>query len=314
MFYLNFLGLPFAPPPKCVIEPLERTGDECKNSRWWYLDPKTEKTRFSDQFLYACYGEAYPSMEDKNFEAYFFKERKEHFERHQFIEQTRKRLDYCLSENPSQLGFHLSSSSKKVCKPTDIEMIERHVKTIEKDGEKISEEIKSIQQRNDLIYRNNSLRKGFKEQKEYNDNTLTTLKEILDRISNAKDGAEKEFAKLKELFAGKTTSKSKLMKKRSKKENKRKTKAIAWKRLEKETRIFISKCFGRGKFEEAFPMRLKNKMSEKMFTEKDVITQKMKRNKTDAKVFRLLSRKDALTKECREKLILILKIEQAKEG
>ena len=53
-------------------------------------------------------------------------------------------------------------------------MIERHVKTIEKDGEKISEEIKSIQQRNDLIYRNNSLRKGFKEQKEYNDNTLTT--------------------------------------------------------------------------------------------------------------------------------------------
>ena len=193
-------------------------------------------------------------------------------------------------------------------------MIERHVKTIEKDGEKISEEIKSIQQRNDLIYRNNSLRKGFKEQKEYNDNTLTTLKEILDRISNAKDGAEKELAKLKELFAGKTTSKSKLMKKRSEQENKRKTKAIAWKRLEKATRIFISKCFGSGKFEEAFPMGLKNKTSEKMFTEKDVITQKMKRNKTDAKVFRLLSRKDALTKECREKLILILKIEQAKEG
>ena len=104
------------------------------------------------------------------------------------------------------------------------------------------------------------------------------------------------------------------MKKRSKKENKRKTKAIAWKRLEKATRIFISKCFGSGKFEEAFPMGLKNKTSEKMFTEKDVITQKMKRNKTDAKVFRLLSRKDALTKECREKLILILKIEQAKEG
>ena len=187
------------------------------------------------------------------------------------------------------------------------------MKTIEKDGEKISEEIKSIQQRNDLIYRNNSLRKGFKEQKEYNDNTLTTLKEILDRISNAKDGAEKELARLKELFAGKTTSKSKLMKKRSKKENKRKTKAIAWKRLEKATRIFISKCFGSGKFEEAFPMGLKNKMSEKMFTEKDVITQKMKRNKTDAKVFRLLSRKDDLTKECREKLILILKIEQVKE-
>ena len=61
-------------------------------------------------------------------------------------------------------------------------------------------------------------------------------------------------------------------------------------------------------------MGLKNKTSEKMFTEKDVIKQKMKRNKTDAKVFRLLSRKDALTKECREKLILILKIEQAKEG
>ena len=76
MFYLNFVGLPFAPPPKCVIEQLERTGDECKNSRWWYLDPKTEKPRFSNQFLYACYGEAYPSMEDKNFEAYFFKERK----------------------------------------------------------------------------------------------------------------------------------------------------------------------------------------------------------------------------------------------
>ena len=61
-------------------------------------------------------------------------------------------------------------------------------------------------------------------------------------------------------------------------------------------------------------MGLKNKTSEKMFTEKDVITQKMKRKKTDAKVFRLLSIKDALTKECREKLILILKIEQAEEG
>ena len=314
MFYLNFVGLSFAPPPKCVIKLLKRTGDDCKNSRWWYLDPKREKTRFSNQFLYACCGEVYPSMGDKNFEAYFFKGRKERFERHQFIEQTGKRLDYCLSENPSQLSFHLSNSSEKVCKPTDIEMIERHVKTIEKDGEKISEEIKSIQQRNDLIYRNNSLRKGIKEQKEYNDNTLTTIKEILDRISNAEDGAEKELAKLKELFAGKTTSKSKLMKKRSKKENKCKTKAIAWKRLEKATRIFINKYFGSGKFEEAFPMGVKNKTSEKMFTEKDVITQKMKRNKTDAKVFRLLSRKDALTKECREKLILILKIEQAKEG
>ena len=150
MFYLNFLGLPFAPPPKCVIEPLKRTGDDCKNSRWWYLDPKTEKTRFSNQFLYTCYGEAYPSMGDKNFEAYFFKERKERFERHQFIEQTGKRLDYCLSENPSQLGFHLSSSSKKVCKPTDIEMIERHVKIIEKDGEKISEEIRVFN--NGMIY------------------------------------------------------------------------------------------------------------------------------------------------------------------
>ena len=53
------------------------------------------------------------------------------------------------------------------------------------------------------------------------------------------------------------------MKKRSKKENKRKTKAIAWKRLEKATRIFISKCFGSGKFEEAFPVGLKNKTSEK---------------------------------------------------
>ena len=111
-------------------------------------------------------------MGDKNFEAYFFKERKERFERHQFIEQIGKRLDYCLSENPS----HSSNSSKKVCKPTDIEMIERHVKTIEKDGEKISEEIKSIQQRNDLIYRNNSLRKGFKEQKEYNNNNPYYIK------------------------------------------------------------------------------------------------------------------------------------------
>ena len=89
------------------------------------------------------------------------------------------------------------------------------------------------------------------------------LKEILDRISNAKDGAEKELAKLKELFAGKTTSKSKLMKKRSKKENKRKTKTIAWKRLEKATRIFISKCFGSRKFEEAFPMGLKNKLNDR---------------------------------------------------
>ena len=32
-------------------------------------------------------------------------------------------------------------------------------------------------------------------------------------------------------------------------------------------------------------MGLKNKTSKKMFTEKDVITQKMKRNKTGAKVF-----------------------------
>ena len=68
-------------------------------------------------------------------------------------------------------------------------MTERHVKTIKKDGEKISEEIKSIQQRNDLIYRNNSLRvaPSVKDERVYAIATKSLLQERKWRFSSLKD-------------------------------------------------------------------------------------------------------------------------------
>ena len=161
-----------------------------------------------------------------------------------------------------------------------------------------------IKGKNDVIFKENTLRRGYDEQESYNDKTLVECEAFLNEVVQQKERLMEEIETLKDIFKGKIPlPKGRCSEARCTKENKRKVGATSWKRKEGYIKSFMNKCFGPSALAECFPGGLKDTSSKKVLDEKDILTHIGKPRKTDGKVIEVLVRKKALTEGCKSKLI-----------
>ena len=135
------------------------------------------RTRFYNEFLAASFEIAAPYMQG-GYDTYFYQEREERWHRQEEILKHKTALGYIMSDNPSQLGYYLGNKALK--KPAHIPLVRKHIAKLKSVGSYLEKQIKTIQARNDQIYKSNHIRKGFEEQKTYNDSTLAELSNLLE--------------------------------------------------------------------------------------------------------------------------------------
>ena len=191
----------------------------------------------------------------------------------------------------------------------DISLLKKHEQDIKKFERYLKEQISLIKGKNDVIFKENTLRRGYDEQNRYNDETLVKCEAFLNEVVQQKKRLMEEIETLKDIFRGKIPlPKGRCSEARRIKENKRKVRATSWKRTEGYIKSFINKCFGPSALAECFPGDLKDTSSKKVLHEKDILTHIGKPSKTDGKVIEVLVRKKALTEGCKSKLMKLLRV------